>query len=367
MKKDTKTLVVGDPHFIDGKELEGREFVQKILQVVKKYSPTFVVLLGDILDKHGVSSVQPFNLVHDFLNELIQHTPTYVLMGNHDLKDNKQFCTEQHFFNPYKKWNNLYIVDKPLHKSINGKSFIFVPYVPPGRFIEALDILTLEEITWETADCIFAHQEFRNCKYGISNSAIGDLWDPDYPLVISGHIHIPEVINDNIFYPGSSMQHYHSDSEDKRIWLLDWNIKNKKYEILPKNIKINLGMKPKKLLKYNLGDFVENYESEETLKLKKYDVKIELTGTSAEFNHFRKSNIYQKLSKKDPNKKCVFSYKLSLDGDYSDDNNDDENIDLKNTVSYDKVFKDIVSKNDSILIRNEYEIIFGVKLSPTKK
>ncbi len=62
-----------------------------------------------------------------------------------------------------------------------------VPYVPPGRFVEALNIIDNE--WWKNVNCIFAHQEFYGCKMGAIESIEGDKWDHSFPLVISGHIH----------------------------------------------------------------------------------------------------------------------------------------------------------------------------------
>ena len=76
--------------------------------------------------------------------------------------------------------------------------FLFVPYVPPGRFVEALE--TYKNINWKDVDCIFAHQEFYGCKMGAILSEEGDKWESKWPLVVSGHIHSRQWINKNIYY-----------------------------------------------------------------------------------------------------------------------------------------------------------------------
>ena len=82
--------------------------------------------------------------------------------------------------------------------------------------------MVLEGETWELADCIFAHQEFRGCKMGKEISK-GDEWNAEYPLVISGHIHDYQIVGKNILYPGSSIQHTYTETHNKRIWLVDWD------------------------------------------------------------------------------------------------------------------------------------------------
>ena len=52
-----------------------------------------------------------------------------------------------------KEWNNTIVVDTVITETINGQKFVFVPYVSPGRFEEALN--TSKE-KWNDAACIFA-------------------------------------------------------------------------------------------------------------------------------------------------------------------------------------------------------------------
>ena len=94
-------------------------------------------------------------------------------------------------------------------ENINNEKFIFVPYVPPGRFEEALRTLKDD---WISASCIFAHQEFAGCKMGAIVSIEGDKWDIKNPIVISGHIHSKQQPQKNIYYSGSAMQHAFGES-----------------------------------------------------------------------------------------------------------------------------------------------------------
>ena len=72
------------------------------------------MLLGDILDTHEIVKIQPHNLATRLIDELSSIAPTFVIMGNHDLLNHNQFLTNNHIFNPFKKWKNVFIVDKPL-------------------------------------------------------------------------------------------------------------------------------------------------------------------------------------------------------------------------------------------------------------
>ena len=142
-------------------------------------------------------------------------TLTYVLVGNHDLINNQQFLTQNHWMNAMKDWPNVKIADDVIdYKS----QFLFCPYVPPGRFIEAISKFE----NWKDYKAIFCHQEFYGCKMGAIISSDGDKWDKLYPDIIAGHIHSNQTI-DNVYYPGSSMQHAFGESEKNIIPLFTWN------------------------------------------------------------------------------------------------------------------------------------------------
>src|SRR5579862_3494240 len=359
-----KTLIIGDPHFKQKKELEGADYIEKIIQIALDNKITFIVILGDVLDTHEKVFVGPHNLAEDFFEKLSNIAPLYVLIGNHDYINNQQFLTKNHIFGPFKKWKNVFIVDYPLLVNIEDKTFVFVPYVPPGRFIEALNKLVLSEESeeWELADCIFAHQEFRGCKMGIFESVIGDEWDESYPLVISGHIHNSQKVGSNILYPGSSIQHTFAETDNKRIWIVDWSENNIDINdvnedvttIIPDITKIDVGLKRKKIMKMTVSKIMK-YE-DNSVKFEKYlervELKIILTGTSAEFGCFRKSNIYAKLK----NLNVIFSYELY---------NPDAYIELFSTkrcdVSYKQVLHELVAQKDE-LTKREYQDLFGKEL-----
>jgi len=126
--------------------------------------------------------------------------------------NNQQFLTDNHWLNCLKKWKNVVIVDRPVTETIDDELFVFCPYVFPGRFTEALNTL---DIDWKNASGIFAHQEFAGCKMGAIVSVEGDKWPVDNPYVISGHIHSKQIIQENIYYTGSAMQHAFGESEKK--------------------------------------------------------------------------------------------------------------------------------------------------------
>jgi DNA repair exonuclease SbcCD nuclease subunit len=222
-----KILVIGDPHFREGNVSDMDHFVTFTVQFVELHQEIeFIVVLGDILDRHGVLHQHPFHQACKFLHQLGSMKPTYVLIGNHDFDNPSKFLPDNH---PFLMWKltqcpGVTIVDKPMI----DRNFVFVPYVPPGMFRQALEFIDPTLDFLQTTTAIFAHQEFRGCKMGPVVSEVGDPWPMDgisqSPLVISGHIHDRQELP-GILYVGTPIQNGFSDSYmDKGICLFDANI-----------------------------------------------------------------------------------------------------------------------------------------------
>ncbi|AHL67629.1 DNA repair exonuclease SbcCD D subunit [Chloriridovirus anopheles1] len=276
---NTNVLFIGDPHF----KIKNVEtiplFCSKILNILNSRQIDFVVLAGDLLDNHEIINVEPYNLAVQFVKDLSEKAKTFVLVGNHDYKNNQQFLTSNHWMNAMKQWgDNVIIVDEVV---LFG-GFVFAPYVPPGRFVEALESLGAG---WSSARAIFAHQEFYGCKMGSIESTIGDKWDLEWPIVISGHIHNKQWPQKNIYYPGSAMQHAFGQSVGNTVSILNFHNNEMTYE------EIDLKM-PKLYIKYlNVRDM-----DDLSLKItssKKY--KLVVDGMLEEFKVFKKTSRYKEL------------------------------------------------------------------------
>lgn len=278
MNGDTvRVLCIGDPHFKKKNVKDTDKMTESVIELIKTENPDFVVVLGDILDKHETIHESPLSRATLFLRKIQNLVKTFVLVGNHDMVNNSVFLTSENPFEAMKYWENITIVDVPVQENHRGHLFTFVPYVYPGRFMEAIDTLYgenknpidlkrlkallslflsqksrgapgrwdgfLEEIeeiknrilsddfvketktpdyslgAWEDSTCIFAHQEFRGCKMGAITSEIGDKWDLGNPLVVTGHIHDYDRLQDNITIVGTPLQHSFGDRSDKTVSL----------------------------------------------------------------------------------------------------------------------------------------------------
>jgi len=283
-------LAIGDPHFQVNNVTETEELISKINLVVEDLQPTFVVILGDLLHTHEKIHVTPFNLATKLITSLSKKVQVFLLIGNHDLINNQQFLTNKHAFNAFKKIDNVVVCDKVVVKIINDKKYVFCPYVPPKRFQEALDTVYVKGQEWADAECIFAHQEFFGCRFNpIMTSTEGDEWPSEYPLVISGHIHDEQWLQDNIYYTGSSMQHAFGESSKKTIAHLTFS-ENEKCILK----KINLEMRKKKIVYITIDNAKTFIPPENTLiklVVKGFPEEIKLFRTSKEYKHLQQLGI----------------------------------------------------------------------------
>ena len=261
-----KIIVIGDTHVKSSSLDVVDNYISQIVKYVKEKDPDFVVLLGDTLDTHNIANEECFNKVFKLINEISELTFLYIIIGNHDYANQSQYLSTRHFYNPYKKWKNVKIIDDVFTESWNLKehkdnpfNFLFVPYVPKGKFNEAIENIDLTDI-----DCILCHQEFRGAKMGNKISEDGDEWDECNPMIISGHIHDYQMINQNILYPGNSLQHSFAENSDKIILLVTF-----KYEDYDKNINIKklhmTNAQQKKIVYLTYNEFL-TFDFKESIK-----------------------------------------------------------------------------------------------------
>jgi hypothetical protein len=252
---------------------------------------------GDVLHTHERVHTVPLNKAYILISRLREIAPTYVLVWNHDAINNQIFLTDQHWMNGMKEWANVVIVDQVRSLVIDDMRLVFVPYVPNGRFVEALD--TLHE-DWRDATCIFAHQEFAGCKMGAITSIDGDRWSEDLPQVVSGHIHSKQRPQTNIFYPGSSLQVAFGESQSNIIPVLTFEGVGEMYEA----DEVDLGLPRKKIVNMDVDEIARFTPPEDGDK-----VRLTLSGCEDQFKAIKKTLQYKKLVERGV--KIVFRKKRS--------------------------------------------------------
>lgn len=290
----TTVITVGDPHFKTDNITEVNLFIDALIKLVSEVKPDFCVVLGDVLDTHERIHTIPLNKAYELITKLKQLVPTFVLIGNHDMISNAQFLNDNHWMNGMKEWENVTIVDRVVtHRDKHGQLYVFCPYVPNGRFEEALQTCSTED--WKHSTCIFAHQEIVGCKMGAIVSVEGDPWDESKPFLISGHIHSKQTLP-NVYYCGSALQHAFGESDKNIIAVVTFM--DGKHSIR----EVDLGLPRKKII-YTDMDSIEKLETKQTPD----KIKITVSGNYEEFKAFKKTKKYKELL--DQGNKVVFKPK----------------------------------------------------------
>ena len=214
-------LAIGDLHFRGKDERMIKNVISFFLDLIRDKSPTHVVILGDILHDHEKVEVVAMNLALDFFSKILEYEfveKLIILVGNHDFYNNMVFLENKHWLNGLKQWKKTLVIDYPISLKVKELQIVCVPYVPPGRLTEALDLVS----NWKFADIIFGHQEIQGAKMGAFESENGDRWESEYPLLVSGHIHDHQWLSDNMFYVGSSIYVGSSEHGEKVcVWIDD--------------------------------------------------------------------------------------------------------------------------------------------------
>lgn len=278
-----KIIAIGDPHIkLDNFE-QFNLFERSLHDLIDREYPDLIVVLGDVLHYHEKVFTPCLNRAYEFIKKLGEKVKTMVLVGNHDMINNQQFLTENHWMNPLKCQEGITIVDRV----IRVEDLIFCPYVFPGRFEEALKTLDYD---YTQASLIFAHQEFKGCKMGAIVSDTGDDWLDTNPLVISGHVHANQWVGKKVYYCGSALQHAFGESEKNIIAVI------KQGGDIPQITEIDLNLPRKKILSCDVGEIDKVIEK--IKQHQKHDqIRVSVTGSVEEFKTLKTTSKYKKLVK----------------------------------------------------------------------
>jgi DNA repair exonuclease SbcCD nuclease subunit len=355
-----KILVIGDCHFKHNNEIETNLMCDRIYEVVLSQNPDMIVVLGDTLDTHSHIDMNPFNRALKFLYTLSQmNNNLYILIGNHDRPSNTDFLSENSPFNACKMWKNTTIVDKVKifnHLSLNtngldskGLKIVFVPYVPNGRFMDALGTEGITSENIQECSLIFAHQEFKGCKMGAIISVNGDEWPVDYPMVISGHIHDNAETQNNLLYPGTPIQLGYGVPPSKGVMIVDLS-KNEDSKVNISYGYFDLKL-PKKMIVHISPDELATYQVPDNCF-----VKLVCKGDSKAIREITKLESVKEMLTNP-------RIKLSIQEDKSKVNINGVNIDVSignkvDTIPFQKrLFNMFKTQNDEI--KNLFTTMFG--------
>lgn len=272
-----KILCIGDVHIQLSNIPEITLFLEKLDQILEHEKPDLCVSLGDTMHYHEKVFTRCLCKVKEYIETITKWCPVYFLIGNHERINNSDFLSNIHPYQAFENLPNVTIVDTVKQYKSPKMVLTFVPYVPPGRFKEALNTVS----DWETSHFIFAHQEFKGCKMGAITSEEGDEWSLDLPPVISGHIHDKQNLPEGVYYAGTPLQHAFGDTENKTLMMLDND------EI--REISLDL---PRKITLYTNANEFESIKTDN-----KHKYRITVSGTKDDFKRVRASLKYRDLLK----------------------------------------------------------------------
>lgn len=197
-------LCIGDLHFRKDNIRQMDAISNEILTIARKYSPSQIVVLGDVLNDHEKIYQIPFYNASKFLLQLTEIAPTVCLIGNHDRINNSVFMTDMSPFFLAKSIPNLTIVDKTLRVG----DIIYVPYVKSGRFFEALSTVDYSPMN---TTIVFGHQEFGFACTKTYTSKCPECWGNENCFCITGHYHDYHRVGRCIWMGASCQQSYDED------------------------------------------------------------------------------------------------------------------------------------------------------------
>jgi DNA repair exonuclease SbcCD nuclease subunit len=284
-----RVLCLGDAHFKTNNVIEVDIFLKKLQEYLDAHRDEIdlIINLGDTLDEHSRLHVTPLNKAIKYVKLLASYKPTYVIVGNHDAENNSIYLDDNHWLNCLKAWPNIEVVDTVTIATINNVKIALTPYVPDGRLIEALNT---RKGDWEDSRCIFTHNTIRGAQMGSMIAKDADEWDPSWPMLVSGHIHLSQWLGPNMYYTGSILQVAVDENPHKHIVMVT---------VPPEasngvNIKeIDLHLPKKEIVHISMEE-LEEYKvpSEPDTKYILY-----VSGDYDDFKTFIKSALYKSLIK----------------------------------------------------------------------
>lgn len=288
-----KILILGDLHIKKKNCSLWNDIQEEIYKIIEEKKIDLFVSLGDTLDTHERIDMRCLHTAVNFYTNISKKCLTYVLIGNHDRENNRDYCTTLHPFFGLST-ERLKFVDTPCEY----QKLLFIPYVPKGKFNDALLLAgyNVTEPDVNRPNFIFAHQEFYGCKMNNTISDKGDKWSPNLPNIISGHIHDYQQLG-NILYVGTPFQHDYNESHDKALLYLDLKggveriplkciTKKYTYSINPQDIPAFINMLPK-----------ENAVSGRDVDLKnKILIKVVVNVEATDVKVLKNNEFYKTLS-----------------------------------------------------------------------
>ena len=218
-----KVLYVGDYHCQIANLKDCQKLMIFISEIIENNDIDAVVFLGDQFHTHAVIRLEVQDFWYNSLKMLNILCPTYLLIGNHDMKgDNESKASDINSMIAFNTSNilleNINIIDKPT----NIEGIGMLPYYKNhDDFLKAAEDLYNQGAT----GLLIAHQTFTGAQYEngfFSEESIDPALIPQKQIV-SGHIHKSQHVG-KCFYPGTPKWDTMADvNQEKGIWIFTHN------------------------------------------------------------------------------------------------------------------------------------------------
>jgi len=166
---------------------------------IKRVKPAFVVNLGDVFENYDVIPVQALHAAGvgmELINKACEGLgiPHFIIMGNHDCISLNPIITSLTVFS-----NDICtVLTKPQQMILAGKRIGFLPFCDSDNLIAGWEQMA-------SCDYIFSHNEFTGARYESGRESNNGVTTPEGPTIISGHIHLPQIVK-NAYFPGALVQ-----------------------------------------------------------------------------------------------------------------------------------------------------------------
>jgi len=287
-----RLLLVGDPHLKKYKQHEYLPMIEQIVGHAERLKPDGVALMGDLLDAHDTIDLTAQCDAQRLVFELSQRLQlrTIVLVGNHDRINNSEYLTKYSSLYGLSYTPQIELIDQPKIIDLKGIKIGAVPYIPTGRYEEAIRG-TGEEEQWRAVRLNLTHQDWRGSVYNGQVSTEGDeSLTPEIPTY-NGHIHDYGRPRTHILNIGAPRQIAFGENEDKALVLLIIS-PNPSIAIIEERIPLDL---PKRrILKLSVEEARKWLPKDNDNSL----YKLEVVGGSAAIEGFIRSDHWKMLKAK---------------------------------------------------------------------
>lgn len=240
------------PNGLNSRLVEQIKVMKQVIHIIHATAPSAIIFLGDYFNGQGQTISKQLYITGFHLMEELQEnsydSPVFMIVGNHDT------VADQHILSPFAVLPNVSIVSEPITVQIDGMNCTLVPWTKP--------------IPNETG-LLFGHLDIEGAKDGsyVLEGTVHPKEVNSYSLVINGHWHTSQYINDKILCVGAVMQHDFGDVANHSYGV--WLIGKKDKDITTKLIEIESPMFNRIIInsKEDLTKFKENRNKKNYYKL----------------------------------------------------------------------------------------------------